>query len=157
DELKKLAEAENNIRKAAPTGKNKQFTQVKELFVGTPRAGKRGAVATNAKPKALLGPEFDLMPGVDLREELFKWLRSPENPFFARSFVNRVWAHYLGVGLVDPVDDFSLANPPTNPRLLDALAKDFVDGKFDIRALEKSILMSRTYQTSAKSNETNKF
>ena len=47
----------------------------------------------------------------------------PDNPFFARSFVNRVWAHYFGVGIVNPVDDFSLANPPTNARLLDALAE----------------------------------
>ena len=60
--------------------------------------------------------------------------------------MNRVWAHYFGVGLVNPVDDFSLANPPTNARLLDALAEDFVESGFDIRKLEKTILMSRTYQ-----------
>ncbi len=50
-------------------------------------------------------------------------MTAPENPFFAQSFVNRVWAHYFGVGLVNPVDDFSLANPPTNARLLDALGE----------------------------------
>ena len=54
-------------------------------------------------------------------------MRSPDNPFFARSFVNRVWGHYFGVGIVDPVDNFSLANPPSNPKLLDALARDFVE------------------------------
>jgi hypothetical protein len=88
---------------------------------------------------------------------LFDWLRRPDNPFFARSFVNRIWAHYFGVGLVDPVDDFSQANPPTNARLLDALAKEFVDHKFDIRHIERLILQSRTYQTTAVPNETNKF
>ena len=78
--------------------------------------------------------------------ELFEWMRSPDNAFFARSFVNRVWGHYFGVGIVEPVDDFSLANPPANPKLLDALAKDFIEHKFDIRQIERTILLSRTYQ-----------
>jgi hypothetical protein len=76
---------------------------------------------------------------------------------FAKSFVNRVWAHYFGVGLVNPVDDFSQANPPTNPRLLDALAKDFVESGYDVRKLERTILTSRTYQLSAKPTESNQF
>ena len=65
--------------------------------------------------------------GEDVRAKLVRLDASPDNPFFARSFVNRVWGHYFGVGLVDPVDDFSLANPPSNAKLLDALAKDFVE------------------------------
>ena len=77
--------------------------------------------------------------------------------YFARAFVNRVWAHYFGIGLVDPVDDFSQANPPTNARLLDALAKDFVAHDYDIRHLERTILESRTYQRSSVPNESNKF
>ena len=64
-------------------------------------------------------------PNEDVRERLAGWLTSPDNPYFARSFANRAWAHYFGVGIVHPVDDFSQANPPTNPRLLDALADDF--------------------------------
>jgi hypothetical protein len=83
-------------------------------------------------------------------------MASKENPYFARSFVNRVWGHYLGVGIVHPVDDFSLANPPSNPTLLDALAKDFIESGFDIRAIEKRVLMSRTYQLSSIPNETNR-
>src|SRR5947208_15253070 len=79
-----------------------------------------------------------------------------DSPFFARIFVNRVWAHYFGVGLVHPVDDFSLANPPTNARLLDALAADFVASGYDIRRLERTILLSRTYQLGSEPNETNK-
>jgi hypothetical protein len=82
-------------------------------------------------------------------------MRRPDNPYFARSFVNRVWAHYLGVGLVEPVDNFSVANPPSNERLLDALARDFVRGGYDVRRLERTILTSRTYQLSSTPNRTN--
>jgi len=108
-------------------------------------------------PKALGGPELPVEPGKDVREALFQWMRSPDNPYFARSFVNRVWAHYFGVGLVDPVDNFSVANPPSNARLLDALARDFVEHNFDIRYIERTILNSRTYQLSSTPNTTNQF
>jgi hypothetical protein len=108
-------------------------------------------------PKAPAGPEFKFTPGKDIRADLFAWMRSPDNPFFARSFVNRVWGHYFGIGLVDPVDDFSQANPPANARLLDALAKDFIDHHYDIRHIERTILTSRTYQVSSVPNETNRF
>jgi hypothetical protein len=108
-------------------------------------------------PKTLGGPELPPKGGQDVREDLYKWMVTPENPYFARSFVNRIWAHYFGIGLVDPVDDFSVANPPTNARLLNALAKDFIDSKFDIRHIERQILMTRTYQTSSVPNESNKF
>ena len=66
--------------------------------------------------------------GDDPASGLADWLVRPDNPFFARAFVNRVWAHYFGAGLVDPVDDFSVANPPSNAQLLDVLAADFVRG-----------------------------
>src|SRR5206468_7821654 len=107
--------------------------------------------------KALGGPDIPVVRGEDAREKLWEWLRSPENPYFARSFVNRVWAHYFGVGLVDPVDNFSVANPPTNARLLDALARDFIEHNFDIRYIERTILNSRTYQLSSTPNTTNQF
>jgi hypothetical protein len=84
-------------------------------------------------------------------------MASADNPYFARSFVNRVWAHYLGIGIVEPADDFSLANPPSNVALLDALAKDFVEHKYDIRHIERTILLSRAYQRTSKANETNRF
>jgi len=113
---------------------------------------------TNAPlpPKALGGPVMHLEEGKDARMALFEWLRSKDNPFFARSFVNRIWGHYLGVGLVHPVDDFSLANPPSNGKLLDLLAKEFIDHNFDIRHMERIILNSQVYQLSSKTNETNK-
>jgi hypothetical protein len=133
------------------------------MYVAGPQKGKRLPLLNHPdtnkplEPKAPAGPEFHFEPGKDLRAELFEWMRSPDNPFFARSFVNRIWGHYFGVGLVDPVDDFSQANPPTNPRLLDALAKDFVEHNYDIRHIERTILLSRTYQNSSVPNETNRF
>lgn len=160
-ELKKLVDAENTKRReanAAPNNNNVNL--VREMFLVPVRPQVvLTSVDTNKPltPKTLGGPEIERTPGKDIRADLFEWMRSPENPFFARSFVNRAWAHYFGMGLVDPVDDFSLANPPSNARLLDALAKDFVEHQFDIRHLERQILLSRTYQTSSVPNETNKY
>ena len=104
--------------------------------------------------KALGGPAVE-GPG-DPRERLFRWLTRPGNPFFARAFVNRVWAHYFGAGLVEPVDNFSLANPASNPALLDALAREFTASGHDIRRLERCILLSRTYQLSSLPNISNR-
>jgi len=131
----------------------------REIFIVAQPRGLMTHPETN-KPlpaKAIAGPEFAFRTGKDIRLELFDWMRSPENPFFARSFVNRVWAHYFGVGLVNPVDDFSMANPPSNPRLLDALAADFVKSGYNLRELERKILLSRTYQLASMPNETNRF
>jgi hypothetical protein len=106
------------------------------------------------KPRALGGPE--LPETKDPREPFADWLVRPDNPYFARSFVNRVWAHYFGVGIVDPVDDFSAANPPSNELLLDALAHDFAAHGYDIRRLEREILNSRTYQLTSTPNQSNR-
>jgi hypothetical protein len=106
------------------------------------------------QPKALGGPV--LTGSSDPREELFRWLVRPDNPYFARSFVNRVWAHYLGRGLVEPVDNFSAGNPASNERLLDALARDFTQHHYDIRRLERSILSARVYQLSSRPNASNR-
>jgi hypothetical protein len=93
-------------------------------------------------------------PG-DRRRELADWLTSPENPWFARNLANRLAAHFFGRGLVEPVDDVRATNPPTNPQLLDAMARHLVDSKFDMKALIRAITASRVYQTSSKPNETN--
>jgi hypothetical protein len=91
----------------------------------------------------------DVTPGDDPRVVLAKWITDPNNEFFAGAMVNRVWRHYMGVGLVEPVDDLRATNPPTNPALWKALNKEFVDKKFDLRALMRVILNSRTYQLSS--------
>jgi hypothetical protein len=154
----KAITAENNARRQAQAGKpNQQLSVLRELYIGRP-----GPMLphpdTNAvlAPKALGGPEIKVEAGKDPREALFDWMDQKDNPFFARAFVNRVWGHYFGVGIVHPVDDFSLANPPSNPKLLDALARDFVESGYDVRRLERTILMSRTYQLSSTPNDTNR-
>jgi hypothetical protein len=87
-------------------------------------------------------------PG-DRRAELAAWMTAPDNPWFARNLANRVWARLLGRGLVEPVDDFRATNPPTNPELLDALARHLIDSKYDLRALIRTITAARVYQLSA--------
>jgi hypothetical protein len=94
-------------------------------------------------------------PGGDRRKLLADWMTAPGNPWFARNQVNRVWAHFLGRGIVEPVDDVRLTNPPTNPELLNALARDFVASRFDFKQLIRTITASRVYQASATPNETN--
>jgi len=162
-DVKKVADAENAERNKANAGKNnnQKNALVREMFISTEPRQQRLLTHpdTNAvlKPKAPAGPEFTVEKGKDVRVQLFEWMRSPDNPFFAKSFVNRIWGHYFGIGLVDPVDDFSQANPPNNARLLEALAKDFVEHNYDIRHIERTILVSRTYQNSSTPNETNRF
>lgn len=89
------------------------------------------------------------------RGALADWLTSKENPFFARSTANRVWSYFFGRGIIDPVDDIRASNPPSNPALLDALTKDFVDHGFDLRHLIRTIANSRTYAASVSTNEWN--
>ena len=101
------------------------------------------------KPQPLDRTPADVMPLDDPRFTLARWVIDPKNESFSGAMVNRVWRHYLGVGLVEPVDDLRATNPPTNPALWAALKKDFVDGKYDLRRLMKTILTSRTYQLSA--------
>jgi hypothetical protein len=117
--------------------------------VRQPRTGKV------MKPKALGGPAFEDAAATDRREALASWLTGPENPFFAKSLVNRVWFHLIGRGIVEPVDDFRDSNPASNDELLDGLTASFVRGGFDLKALIRTILNSRTYQLSAHTNELN--
>jgi hypothetical protein len=95
-------------------------------------------------------------PDEDIREKLAGWMTSPTNPWFARAIVNRIVKHYLGRGLVEPVDDFRVTNPPSNEALLDALAKDFVRNGYSLRHTIGLILNSRVYQLSSEPNETNR-
>jgi hypothetical protein len=94
-------------------------------------------------------------PTGDRRIVLADWMTKPDNPFFARNLANRVWGWMLGRGLVEPVDDVRATNPPSNPELLDALAKFTVENKYDVKKLIKLIAASRAYQTSSAPNATN--
>jgi len=85
----------------------------------------------------------------DRREVLADWLTSPDNPYFARAIANRIWAHFLGVGLVESVDDLRASNPASNERLLSALADHLVTHRFDLKSLMREILVSQTYRRSS--------
>jgi len=102
------------------------------------------------------GEMTKLAPGDDPRHKLVDWMVSPKNPYFAKAVANRYWAHFFGRGIVDPVDDMRVTNPPTNPELLDALAQELIKSKFSLKQLVKVIVKSRTYQLSAIPNEYNK-
>jgi len=106
--------------------------------------------------KFLDGPIVKDAQDVDIREALIDWMVAPENPYFAKTVVNRVWKHFLGRGFVEEVDDFRVTNPPSHPQLLDALAADLVKHKYDLRHSMRTILNSRTYQLSAEPNESNR-
>ena len=106
--------------------------------------------------KPLDGEPPTLAAGEDPRHRLVDWMVDAKNPFFARAVVNRYWAHFFGKGIVDPVDDMRVTNPPSNPELLDALAKEFVENKYSLKHLVKVMCKSRTYQLSAMPNDYNK-
>ncbi len=107
------------------------------------------------KPKALGGPVLEDVKVPDRRARLAAWLTSGDNPFFAKSLVNRVWFHLVGRGVVEPVDDFRVSNPSSNDELLDGMTARFVKEGFDLKKLIRSILVTRTYQLSARTNELN--
>lgn len=106
--------------------------------------------------KALDSESPNLATGEDPRHKLVDWMVDAKNPFFARSVANRYWAHFFGKGIVDPLDDMRVTNPPSNPELLDALAKELIDSKFSLKHLIKTIVKSRTYQLTSAPNEFNK-
>lgn len=143
-----------------------QYYQLSSFFGGVGRkGGKKGeeeviydmrspALVTHAgtgQPAAAIFP-FQL-DGVDLssdvpRIKLAKWLTAKENPYFAKSLANRYWSYLNGKGIIDPVDDIRLSNPPSNPELLDALTNDFIARGFDLKHLLRTITNSHTYQRS---------
>jgi len=106
-------------------------------------------------PKVLDGKPPTLDANTDPRKLLADWMTGPDNPFFAKALVNRVWSELLGRGIVEPVDDIRVSNPATNGALLDALAADFVRHHFDLKQLIRTIVNSRIYQLSSLPNDTN--
>jgi hypothetical protein len=109
----------------------------------------------NVKPTGLGSGPLQIGPELDPRQALADWMSAKENPFFARSLVNRYWKHFFGRGLVDPEDDMRVTNPASNPELLDALAQDFIDHDFDLKHLVRTITSSTTYQLAADPNDWN--
>jgi hypothetical protein len=126
------------------------------IFTKTTGTVKNKRTGKDAIMRPLDGAPVEITAGEDPRHRLVDWMVAKDNPFFARSVVNRYWAHFFSRGLVDPLDDMRVTNPPSNPELLDALAKDFVDNGFSLKHLVKTLCKSRTYQLSAQPNEFNK-
>ena len=114
--------------------------------------GNRGEVA---QPTFLAGTTLPANYQGDVLHRLADWMTSGTNPYFAKATVNRIWSHYFGRGIVEPVDDMRATTPPSVDGLLEALAADFVESGFDMKHIIRQILNSRTYQLSAVPNETN--
>ena len=119
-----------------------------EQIVWVARSGETTDPRTGQPAKLrFMGTEApELPPDDDRLEAAAAWVTSRENPLFARVMVNRIWNHLLGRGIVDPVDDFRMTNPPSHPALLDQLAADFVEHHYDLRHAIRLIANSRTYQ-----------
>jgi len=101
-------------------------------------------------PKPLDGPAISFDDAGDRREHLANWLTSQDNPYFAKAIVNRIWANFMGRGLVEAVDDIRLSNPPSNDKLFQRLADDLVRHNYDLKSLMRTILQSETYQRTHK-------
>ncbi len=103
-----------------------------------------------------LGGDVPDVKGKDRRVVMAEWLTSPENPYFSTSIANRVSAHFMGAGIVEPVDDIRVSNPPTNPELFQALGDKLAEYKFDFRQLVRDICNSNAYQRTVTPNESNR-
>jgi len=127
-------------------------SEVRLLDPGTTFATVSSPIGTqSSKQLRLLGQAdaIEVAKEQDPRRLVMDWLRRPDNPFFARAIVNRVWAHYFGRGIIDPPDNLSSFNPASHPELLRELCDGFVKNKFDLKWLHRTILASRTYQQSS--------
>ena len=107
------------------------------------------------KPAALGDDVGEIGPDEDPRLRLANWMSSKDNAFFAKAVVNRYWKHFFKIGLIEPEDDIRDTNPPTNPELLAALERHFIDSGFDLKELVRVITRSKAYQLSAQPNEHN--
>lgn len=156
-ESRKILKAEADGRRAKETDelKQRQIQPHREVYVDQGRGNylrhPDNAMPLPVKPPG--GPEFMAasrqMASKDFRGELVDWMTKPENPYFAANFVNRVWAHYFGIGIINPVDNFAVGNPASNSELLKALADKFIELKFDIRAFERFVLTTQAYSRSS--------
>ena len=114
-----------------------------------PRTGKK------VLPRALAGPDFELNPFDDPRTIFAQWMTHSDNPFFAQTLVNRLWAHFHKRGIIEPIDDSRSTNPPSNPDLLDALSREFIASGYDVKHLIRMICNSYSYQLDTAPNEWN--
>lgn len=126
------------------------------IYYNTKAAPAKHLLTERPIPAKTLGAVDPVEHSGDPRRALAKWLTSPENEHFSRNLANRIWAQLLGKGVVEPVDDMRVSNPPVNGPLLDALSDHLVESNFDLRTLVRDICNSRVYQLSSRPNTTNK-
>jgi hypothetical protein len=145
-------------RKNVPLAGGLQNQQAQVVTIYTKPTGNVVNKRTNqaAAIKPLDGAPLQLGSDEDPRQSLVDWMVDVKNPFFARAVANRYWAHFFGRGIVDPLDDMRVTNPPSNPELLDALAKELVEHHYSLKHLIRQICKSRTYQLSSTPNDFNK-
>lgn len=115
----------------------------------------RHPIGNRVMAPKFLGGDLPETKSKDRRKVMAAWMTSKENPFFAKNLANIVWAHFLGRGIVQEVDDVRVSNPPVNPQLMDELGSRFVDYNYDFKKLVRDICTSRTYQLSTQANATN--
>jgi Protein of unknown function (DUF1553)/Protein of unknown function (DUF1549) len=125
------------------------------IYVKATGSVKRPGTGRVVLPRGLGGEPLEIPPCDDPRRSLAEWMTSPDNPCFAKAFVNRLWAQFFGRGIVEERDDMRSTNPPANAALLDALAAEFVRSKFDVKHMVRLIGNSTTYQLSATPNRWN--
>ena len=146
------ASGDRRIGGTAVEGAKPLFERVLDREEGELRHESTGEVVAPAFP---FDVEFQCEEDATRRQRLATWMTDPDNPYFARSYVNRLWGYLLGKGLIEPIDDIRAGNPPTNPELLDFLTSQFVESGFDFRQMLRLITNSRTYQLSVATNSLN--
>lgn len=146
-----------NIGGSAVEGAKPLYEIISDKSVGEMKHERTGVVAAPEfpYPADLAKVAFTHPDKPTRREQFAAWVVSSDNPYFASSYANRVWGYLLGTGIIEPLDDIRAGNPPSNPKLLEYLAAQFVKAGFDIRALTAEICKSRTYQLSISPNEWN--
>lgn len=146
------ASGDKKIGGTAVEGAKPLFEMVSDTKQGDMIHERTGEIAP---PKLPYTADYESEGEIARREEIARWITSPDNPYFAKSYVNRIWGYLLGTGLIEPLDDIRAGNPPTNPELLNWLTTEFIEGGFNVRQLMRTICKSRTYQLSIKSNQWN--
>lgn len=146
------ASGKNQIGQTAVERGKPLYEIVKDVASGEVKHDRTGAVTAPAFP---FPAKYEAKEGASRRENLAAWMTSPDNRYFAKSYVNRLWGYLFGIGIIDPIDDIRAGNPPTNPELLDYLEKEFIASGFDVHHVVKLVCKSRVYQLSVGTNKWN--
>jgi WD40 repeat protein len=146
------ASGKSQIGKTAVERGKPLYEFVKDVKSGEMKHERTGEVTAPAFPYPA---KHEISEKASRREKLAAWMTSPDNQYFARSYVNRLWGYLFGIGIIEPIDDIRAGNPASNPELLDYLEAEFIKSGFDARHALKLICKSRTYQLSVKTNKWN--